>query len=84
MEKSCSAKSGYLFVFIEVLFLAFAIFGFTRGMVVPAIALVVIFFVFAVGFMIVDPNQSAVLVLFGAYKGTVKKNGFFWVNPLFW
>ncbi len=81
MEKSYSAKSGYLFVFIEVLFLAFAIFGFTRGMVIPAIALVILFIIFAIGFMIVDPNQSAVLVLFGAYKGTVKKNGFFWVNP---
>jgi regulator of protease activity HflC (stomatin/prohibitin superfamily) len=35
------------------------------------------------GFMIVNPNESSVLVLFGAYKGTVKKNGFFWVNPFY-
>jgi regulator of protease activity HflC (stomatin/prohibitin superfamily) len=34
------------------------------------------------GFFVVNPNGSKVLVLFGAYKGTVKKNGFFWVNPL--
>lgn len=35
------------------------------------------------GFVIVNPNESSVLVLFGAYKGTIKKNGFFWVNPFF-
>jgi len=35
------------------------------------------------GFFFVTPNGSRVLVLFGAYKGTVKANGFFWVNPFF-
>lgn len=34
-----------------------------------------------VGFIIVNPNQSMVLVLFGKYKGTVKTDGFFWINP---
>lgn len=35
------------------------------------------------GLLIVNPNESGVLVLFGAYKGTIKKNGFWWVNPFF-
>ncbi len=35
------------------------------------------------GFVIVNPNESSVLVLFGAYKGTIKDNGFWWVNPFF-
>jgi regulator of protease activity HflC (stomatin/prohibitin superfamily) len=35
------------------------------------------------GFMVVNPNESMVLVLFGEYKGTVKRNGFHWVNPFF-
>ena len=35
------------------------------------------------GFNIVSPNGSAVLTLFGAYKGTIRDNGFFWVNPFF-
>jgi len=38
---------------------------------------------FCAGLMVVNPNESMVMVLFGAYKGTVKKNGFFWVNPFF-
>ncbi len=33
------------------------------------------------GFFIVNPNESAVLVLFGTYKGTVKDFGFYWANP---
>jgi len=35
------------------------------------------------GFFVVNPNGSKVLIFFGAYQGTVKNNGFFWVNPLF-
>ncbi len=35
----------------------------------------------APGFVIVNPNESSVLILFGKYKGTIKVNGFFWVNP---
>jgi regulator of protease activity HflC (stomatin/prohibitin superfamily) len=35
------------------------------------------------GFFFINPNSSIVLVLFGDYKGTVKQNGFYWVNPLF-
>jgi regulator of protease activity HflC (stomatin/prohibitin superfamily) len=31
----------------------------------------------------VNPNESAVLVLFGNYSGTIKKNGFYWINPFF-
>lgn len=35
------------------------------------------------GFFYVNPNSSRVLVLFGDYKGTVKKNGFYWTNPFY-
>jgi regulator of protease activity HflC (stomatin/prohibitin superfamily) len=35
------------------------------------------------GFFTVNPNSSKVMVLFGAYKGTVRVNGFFWANPFF-
>lgn len=38
-------------------------------------------FIMMIGFFIVNPNQSMVLVLFGKYQGTVKTDGFFWVNP---
>jgi regulator of protease activity HflC (stomatin/prohibitin superfamily) len=35
------------------------------------------------GFFFLNPNTAMVLVLFGEYQGTVKTNGFFWVNPFF-
>lgn len=33
------------------------------------------------GFFTVQPNQAVVCILFGAYKGTVRKEGFCWANP---
>jgi regulator of protease activity HflC (stomatin/prohibitin superfamily) len=83
MEKDYTGLSGYLFAFIELLFLVLIIFGFMRGMVVPAVVLIFLFLLIAPGFTVVDPNQSCVMVLFGAYKGTIKTNGFYWVNPFF-
>lgn len=35
------------------------------------------------GLFFVNPNGSRVLTLFGEYKGTVNRNGFFWVNPFY-
>jgi len=36
----------------------------------------------AFGFMIIQPNQARVMLLFGNYKGSVKASGSYWVNPL--
>jgi regulator of protease activity HflC (stomatin/prohibitin superfamily) len=83
MEKDYKGLSGYLFVFIELIILAFIVFGFMRGMVLPSVILTALFLFIAPGFTVVDPNQSCVMVLFGAYKGTIKANGFYWVNPFF-
>ena len=35
------------------------------------------------GFFTLEPNEARVLILFGAYKGTVRTSGFHWVNPLY-
>lgn len=83
MEKKYSGLSGYMFLFLELILLALIVFGFLRGMIVPSIILIPVFILVAIGFTVVDPNQSCVMVLFGAYKGTIKTNGFYWVNPFF-
>ncbi|NOR76309.1 MAG: SPFH domain-containing protein [Draconibacterium sp.] len=83
MEKQYSGLSGYFFLFLEIVLLLLIIFGFMRGMVAPAVILVPVFILTLIGFTVVDPNQSCVMVLFGAYKGTIKSNGFYWVNPFF-
>jgi len=33
------------------------------------------------GFFTIQPNTAAVLILFGEYRGTVRKPGFHWANP---
>jgi regulator of protease activity HflC (stomatin/prohibitin superfamily) len=83
MEKQYSGLSGYFFLFLEFIVLILIVFGFMSRMIVPAVVLIPIFILMAIGFTVVDPNQSCVMVLFGAYKGTIKSNGFYWVNPFF-
>ncbi len=83
MEKQYFGKSGYMFLLLELILLVVIVLGFMRGMIIPAVILIPIFILMAIGFTVVDPNQSCVMVLFGAYKGTIKTNGFYWVNPFF-
>ncbi len=47
---------------------------------VPIIVLAVFL---SVGFLVLKPNESAVLTLFGRYIGTVRREGFHWVNPFY-
>jgi len=35
------------------------------------------------GLIVISPNSSKVFLLFGAYKGSIKQNGLFWVNPFY-
>jgi regulator of protease activity HflC (stomatin/prohibitin superfamily) len=35
------------------------------------------------GFFTLQPNEARVLILFGAYKGTVRTSGFHWTNPFY-
>ena len=35
------------------------------------------------GFFTLQPNEARVLVLFGAYRGTVRTSGFHWGNPFY-
>ncbi|WP_159520319.1 SPFH domain-containing protein [Sunxiuqinia indica] len=83
MEKVYNAKSGYLFVFIELVLVILAVFSLVSKMIFLLLPVILLFIAIAIGFMVVNPNESAVLVLFGDYRGTVKQNGFFWVNPFF-
>ena len=34
------------------------------------------------GFVIIQPNQAKVAVFLGRYLGTVRRSGFWWINPL--
>lgn len=83
-EITTKPMSGYIMVLIELLILIGSIFllaGIRSPWGLPGL---LIFAVFLPGFFYVNPNGSKVLTLFGEYKGTVKANGFFWVNPFYY
>lgn len=82
-EKNFNPKNGYLYLVVTILLLGIIIaLPFITNM--PWIFSFLVIPVFMIpGFMVVNPNESMVLVLFGDYRGTVKKNGFFWANPFF-
>jgi regulator of protease activity HflC (stomatin/prohibitin superfamily) len=82
-EITVKPVSGYLFVLIALLLLAGAIAGFAYNVIWLGAILTVLFVFTLIGFTIVEPNGSCVMILFGAYKGTIRENGFFWVNPFY-
>lgn len=75
--------SGGMVLLLMLLGLGLSVYLFIAGLDLEwlAIALLTILFLLLPGFFVVDPNTSRVMVFFGTYKGTVKKNGFFYANP---
>jgi len=87
-EKKASKTNGFIALFIVIALFALDIFLLSQGIRTedPSflwffIPLVFISFVSFGGFLIVQPNESKVLILFGKYIGTVRDSGFWWVNP---
>jgi regulator of protease activity HflC (stomatin/prohibitin superfamily) len=82
-EKDFFAASGYLLLFVTFFLIAFPVLGiiFLKQIWLAAFLIIGLFTIG--GYFVVNPNESSVLILFGNYKGTVKTNGFFWVNPFF-
>ncbi|RZS98358.1 SPFH domain-containing protein [Cecembia calidifontis] len=81
MEKSTKPLSGYLMLLIAIAMIPAIVFAMINQIYWLGIALIVLFILILPGFFTLQPNKAMVLILFGAYKGTVKDNGFFWVNP---
>ena len=82
-ERINTPVSGYLMVVVELVLLGIGIIGGAGDVNVLFFLAVGAAVVFMPGFFIVNPNNAIVLLMFGEYKGTVKTNGFFWVNPLY-
>lgn len=55
---------------------------FPWGVLLAALAFVAGFISFF-GYFTLQPNEARVLILFGSYKGTVRKSGFHWANPFY-
>ncbi len=82
-EKAFLPMSGYLGLLMVLIFIAVPVLGLVFMKMLWLIPVLIVGLFFIGGFLVVNPNESSVLVLFGKYTGTVKKNGFFWVKPFF-
>jgi regulator of protease activity HflC (stomatin/prohibitin superfamily) len=53
------------------------------GLLILSVLLLPVCIILMTGFFTLQPNEARVLVLFGAYKGTVRTSGFHWGNPFY-
>jgi regulator of protease activity HflC (stomatin/prohibitin superfamily) len=83
VEKIIKPANGYLMLLVVLLlFFAGIVMSIMRETPVFILASIIGFFGFF-GFILVNPNTSKVILLFGKYVGTIKDNGLYWANPLF-
>lgn len=96
LELKVSSGAGYFLINLIVLILGtvsfvFGVIGlsepnYTSLAVFETVAgsvLWVVWFIMLFGFFTLQPNEGAALILFGQYKGTVKKSGWHFANPFF-
>jgi len=96
-EHEVSVGSGWTFLPVNLLLLlggpALLIWSIAAGVqeqnhpfwswFVVAILMILVGFFMLFGFFTLQPNEARVLVLFGQYKGTVRRSGFHWGNPFY-
>jgi regulator of protease activity HflC (stomatin/prohibitin superfamily) len=80
-EKSTSPLSGFFMLIVVLVMLIVAVVVAVAGLPVITAVIGIITFFMLPGFIVVNPNESKVLTLFGNYIGSVKQSGFYWVNP---
>lgn len=87
-ERPAQAASGWLLLFVEFILIPlvlYALFAGVRGESVflgfVGMGLAILAALIGAGFFTLQPNESAVLLLFGRYCGTVRASGFHWRNP---
>ncbi|MFT5257468.1 MAG: regulator of protease activity HflC (stomatin/prohibitin superfamily), partial [Arenicella sp.] len=82
-EKIIKPANGYLMLAI-VLFVFFGSIAFSvQQETAVYLFITVASFIGFFGFILVNPNTSKVILLFGKYVGTIKENGLYWANPFF-
>jgi len=88
-EIPLASASGYLMVGVAILLL---LAGVAAAVQVPllgpralllAVPLILASLFVASGLYMLQPNESAVMLLFGAYKGTDRSEGLCWANPFY-
>src|SRR4051812_2061318 len=86
-ERPASTSNGFVYIAAGILLLFVGIGLFAMRPVGLAIVLVVIAVLLALwcltGLYMLQPNQAALLLLFGSYRGTDRERGLRWANPFY-
>lgn len=93
LERPITAVNGWFILFVNLGLYALSVYLIVQAIRVPyaglglgggivvAIAVFIAAILMSSGFFTLQPNEAAVLVLFGAYRGTVRDSGFWFANP---
>ena len=72
----------FTFILIPVLIGLCWVSGMGEGLAaVCSTVLAVIFVLGTIGYVVQQPNEARVMIFFGKYVGTLRKEGYMWVNP---
>jgi len=82
-EKSLNPWNGYIALTLLSIFGVAIIVLFTKGYSLLPGLLIPLWLFLSSGLVAISPNSSKVLLLFGAYKGSVKQNGLYWIIPFY-
>lgn len=89
-EKKIRTASGWGMLFLTLAMVIIGIIMFIRAITQEdfvilgaAIALMLVGLTLMAGLFVINPNEAAALLLFGAYKGTTRDNGLRWANPFY-
>ncbi len=95
-EKELHPKSGGIMLLLVLAMYAAAIGSFVFGiisinkwengvlggiLIAAAVIILIAAIIFTCGFHILKPNEELVMTFFGRYYGTIKKDGYYFVNP---
>lgn len=81
-ERPATAMPGFIGLIAMLAAAYFSYVMFAGGNIVVGILLAIAFFWLWSSSMVIEPNGSRILTLFGKYQGTLRQNGWFFVNPL--
>ena len=94
VEKNLNPASGMLMLILSIVGILAGVFliiagiwasssssGMAAVLITAGVLLMILCFILMGGLKILNPNEALVLTLFGKYYGTIKKDGFYFVNP---
>lgn len=80
-EKDAWSMNGFVGVFVIVILLSVGIYNFFYEQILIGIIFSVIGIILITGLTLVQPNQAAVIMFFGKYVGSIRKEGFIITIP---